>query len=73
MDAELTYRLSGFFYNAGGRDDFNQAVSLAVRYHITPWADAGALFSFGSNQSSKSAFDYDVFNTGGALSLTFHF
>ena len=44
MDAELTYRLSGFFYNAGGRDDFNQAVSLAVRYHITPWADAGRAF-----------------------------
>jgi hypothetical protein len=73
FDAELTYRLSGFFYNSGSRDDLNQAVSLAFRYHFTPWAEAGALLSFGSNKSSRSAFDYDVLNTGGVLSLAIHF
>jgi hypothetical protein len=73
FDAELSYRLSGFFYNSGSRDDLNQAVSLAFRYHIAPWADVGALFSFGSNKSSRSVFDYDVFNTGGSLGLTIRF
>ncbi len=73
MDAELTYRLSGFFYDGGGRDDLNQTVSVALRYHFAPWAEAGALLSFGSNRSSKSVFDYDVFNTGGSVGLTIRF
>jgi len=70
FDADLAYRLSGFFYSTGKRNDLNQAVSLAFRYHITPWVEAGALLSFGSNKSSRSVFDYDVFNTGGSIGLT---
>jgi hypothetical protein len=73
FDAELGYRIAGFFYNTGGRDDFNQAVSVGLRYRLTPWAEVDGLFSFASNRSSKSVFDYNVVNTGGAIGFTWHF
>ena len=73
LDTELTYRLSGFFYNQGGRDDLNQALTFALRYHLTQWMDAGALLSLGFNHSSQEVFDYQVLNTGGVASLTIHF
>jgi hypothetical protein len=73
LDADFSYRLSGFFYNTGGRDDLNQAITAGVRYHLTRWMDAGALFSYGFNRSSRSVFDYDVVNTGGVASLTIRF
>jgi hypothetical protein len=73
LDTELTYRIGGFFYDGGGRNDFNQAVSVALRYRFTPWMEANALFTFASNRSSKSVFDYDVLNTGGSVGFTVRF
>jgi hypothetical protein len=73
LDTELAYRIGGFFYNGGGRNDFNQAVSLGLRYRFTSWMEANALFSFASNRSSKSVFDYDVINTGGSVGFTVRF
>ena len=72
LDAEATYRLSGFFYN-NGRDDLNQTLSFALRYHLTHWMEAGALLSLGFNHSTQDVFDYSVLNTGGVVSLTIHF
>ncbi len=73
LEGEVTYRLSGFFYNHDGRDDLNQTLSFALRYHLTHWMDAGALLSFGFNHSTQDVFDYSVLNTGGVVSLTIHF
>jgi hypothetical protein len=73
FDAEVGYRIGGFFYNTGGRNDFNQAVSVGLRYRFTPWAEAAGLFTFASNRSSKSVFDYDAVNTGGTIAFTLHF
>jgi hypothetical protein len=73
LDAELAYRIGGFFYNGGGRNDFNQAVSLGMRYRFTSWMEANALFTFASNRSSKSVFDYDVLNTGGSVGFAVRF
>ncbi len=73
FDAEVLYRAAGNFYNGGGRNDFNQVVSLGLHYHLTDWAEINGLLSWGLNRSSTSAFDYNVLNTGGGLGLTVHF
>ena len=73
VDTELFYRASVYFYNADGRRDLNQVASWNVRYHFTPWAEASAFVSFGSNRSSQSVFDYDVLTTGAGIALTVRF
>jgi hypothetical protein len=73
LETEVGYRLGGFFYNSGGRNDFTQIVNLGLRYHFTPWMEAGAFFSFTSNLSSADAFQYNVINTGGAIAFTLWF
>jgi hypothetical protein len=71
--ADLGYRLSGYFYNDGGRDDLNQVLSLGMRYNIRPWASVNAFLSGATNASNRSAFRYDVFSCGGSLGLTIRF
>jgi len=73
LSAEVGYRVAGFLYNGGGRDDFNQTLSLGLHYRFTHWMEANALLSFAFNRSSKSVFDYDVLNTGGSVGFVVHF
>jgi hypothetical protein len=73
LDADASYRISGFFYNGGGRDDVNQIFSAGLLYHLTSWADANALVSFGTNRSTRGSFEYNVFTTGAALGFTVRF
>jgi hypothetical protein len=73
FDMDFGYRLAGYFYNAHGRDDFNQILSLGAHYHLTRWASVDGFLSWASNYSNKGAFEYDVFSTGGGLGLFFRF
>jgi hypothetical protein len=73
LQGELFYRLSGNFYNGGGRDDLNQIASMGLHYHFTPWAELNALLSFGSNRSTHDVFSYDVLNAGGGVGLVVRF
>ena len=73
LDTEVSYRPALHFYNSNGRVDLNQVVSWNLRYHITPWSEVNAFFSFGSNRSDRSVFDYDVVTTGFGLGLTARF
>jgi hypothetical protein len=73
LDAEIGYRIAGFFYNKGGRDDLTQGLSLGLHYRFTSWMEANALLALALNRSSKSVFDYDVLNTGGSLGFTLRF
>lgn len=73
LSAEVFYRPSVHFYNASGRTDFNQVLSLNVRYQLARWAEATAFFSLGSNRSDESVFDYDVLNAGAGGALTVRF
>lgn len=70
--ADLGYRNSGYFYN-NGRSDLNQVFSLALRYYVTRWAALEGFLSGAINHSNRSAFDYDVFTSGGGLGLTVRF
>jgi hypothetical protein len=73
LEARLLYRPAVHFYNDGGRTDFNQIVTLNVRYRITDWADFNASLSYGINRSDRSVFDYDVLTTGAAIALSLRF
>lgn len=71
--SDLGYRLSGYFYNKGGRDDLNQVFSLGLHYYITPWASVDSFLTGAVNSSNRAAFRYDVISTGGGAGLTVRF
>lgn len=60
-------------YNNIDRTDVSEVLSLTANYQITKCFSAGAASTLAWSQSSKSVFDYNVANIGGALSLTFKF
>jgi len=71
--ADFLYRPAVHFYTANGRTDFNQILSLGMRYQFTDWAEAHASFSYGANRSDRSVFDYDVLTTGFGLRVNIRF
>ena len=60
-------------YNNIDRTDVSEVLSLTANYQITKCFSAGAAGTLAWSQSSRSVFDYNVANIGGALSLTFKF
>jgi hypothetical protein len=60
-------------YESIDRTDVSQVLALTANYQITKRFSAGAATTFAWSRSSKSVFDYDVANFGGALSVTFRF
>ena len=60
-------------YNDIDRTDVSEVLSLTANYQITKCFSAGAASTLAWSQSSRSVFDYNVANIGGALSLTFKF
>ncbi len=73
LEVDLLYRYAHYIYTEGGRRDANQTLSLGLRYHFTEWFSAMASTYVGWNRSTLSAFDYDVANGGGGLSLMLQF
>jgi len=55
------------------RNDVSEILALTANYRINKYFSAGVATTLASSQSSKSVFDYDVANIGGALSFTWHF
>jgi len=60
-------------YRNISRTDVSEVFALTANYRITKNFSAGAASTLAWSQSSKSVFDYNVANVGGALSLTFKF
>jgi len=60
-------------YRSLSRTDVSEVLALTANYRITKHFSAGAASTLASSRSSKSVFDYDVANIGGALSLTWKF
>jgi Putative beta-barrel porin 2 len=60
-------------YQSIDRTDVSEVLALTANYRITKYFSASAATTFAWSQSSKSVFDYNVANIGGALSLTFKF
>lgn len=55
------------------RSDVSEMLALTANYRITKCFSAGAATTLARSQSSRSVFDYNVANIGGALSLSFKF
>ena len=60
-------------YRSIDRTDVSEVLALTANYRITKYFSAGAASTFAWSQSSRSVFDYNVANIGGALSLSFKF
>jgi hypothetical protein len=60
-------------YRSFDRTDVSEVIALTANYRITKYLSASAASTLAWSQSSRSVFDYDVANIGGALSLTFKF
>ena len=71
--ADLLWRPAGHFYQELDRTDFNNILSLTLRYRITPHADLSVFASYGANRSEDTAFDYNVATTGAGVVFTARF
>jgi hypothetical protein len=60
-------------YRSLNRTDVSEVLAVTANYRINKYFSAGAATTLAWSQSSKSVFDYNVANIGGALSLTFKF
>lgn len=60
-------------YHQNDRQDVSEILSITATYRLTNWCFISAISSFAHNDSNQSAFDYDVANLGGAVSLTAKF
>jgi hypothetical protein len=72
-DADLSYRLAGYYYNHADRIDGNQVVAANIRWRLSPCADVNGFVSFGSNRSDTTGFDYNAVTAGGGIAVTFRF
>ncbi len=70
---DLLWRPAVHFYEELGRTDFNNILSLTLRYRISTFADVSGFASYGINRSETIAFDYDVLTTGAGVVLALRF
>lgn len=60
-------------YDAGGRTDVSEILALSANYRIREWLTVSAISTFVANQSNRDVFDYEVFNIGGGITVSFKF
>jgi|SRR5689334_19816217 len=60
-------------YDSAGRTDVSEILNLGATYRVRDWLTISALTSFVANQSDHDVFDYEVFNFGGGISVTWRF
>lgn len=60
-------------YDSGGRTDVSEILALSANYRLRNYLTFSAISTFVANQSNQSIFDYEVFNIGGGVSLTWRF
>ena len=60
-------------YDTGSRTDVSEILALSANYRIREWLTVSAISTFVANQSNRDAFDYEVFNIGGGVTLSWKF
>ena len=60
-------------YDSGGRTDVSEIIALSANYRIRDWLTVSGISTFVANQSNQSVFDYQVFNIGGGITLSWRF
>lgn len=72
LSAEINYRIAYFDY-VHGRGDWNQNMTLIVKWDPTRWLSLSASASLGLNTSNRENFDYEVFSTGVSIAASISF
>ncbi|HSP44591.1 MAG TPA: hypothetical protein VLO30_01235 [Chthoniobacterales bacterium] len=72
-DAELSWRIAGYYYNHADRTDGNQVVAANIRYRVSSRVDVNGFLSFGSNRSDTARFDYNAVTAGGGVAFAIRF
>lgn len=70
---DFLWRPAAHFYEELDRTDFNNIISLALRYRLGKNADVTGFASYTLNRSDEPAFDYDVFTSGFGVVLALRF
>lgn len=70
---QLLYRFRADEYLQTDRTDLNNLVSLTASYSFNNYVSVRAYVSYANNSSDESGFDYNVFTSGGGLSLQVRF
>ncbi len=73
LQADLLLRPAVHFYTETGRKDFNQIITLNLRYSFNEAAELTGFLSYGLNRSDRARFDYNAFTTGAGLALRVRF
>lgn len=73
LDAEVSGRLAGYFYNRADRADGNGVVSANLRYRVSRYADLNGFVSFGGNRSDTRGFSYNAVTAGGGVAFSVRF
>jgi hypothetical protein len=73
FQANVFYRIAAYDYAVGHRDDLNNNASIALTYEICDYLTLTGSFSAGFNNSNQPVFDYEVYNSGGGLTLKYKF
>lgn len=60
-------------YDTGGRTDVSEILALSANYSIRDYLTLSGITTFVANQSNQRVFDYEVFNIGGGIALTWKF
>lgn len=60
-------------YEAGDRRDVSEVLALSGSYRFTKYLSGSVISTFARSRSNQSAFDYNVANVGGAVSLAWRF
>ena len=60
-------------YDASDRADMSEILAVSANYRIREFLTLSAISTFVANQSNHSVFDYQVFNLGGAIALSWKF
>lgn len=60
-------------YDTGGRTDVSEILALSANYRIRDWLTLSAISTYVANQSNRSVFDYEVFDIGGGITLSWKF
>jgi hypothetical protein len=70
LSLNATGRLVVRPYETGGRTDLSEIIALSANYRIRDWLTLSAISTFVASQSNHSVFDYEVFNIGGGVTLS---
>lgn len=73
LSANLSHVTSFYDYKSNDRDDINQTLSGAITVSPWSWLDISMLTSYGTNNSTNEALNYEFFNIGGQVKLNYQF